>query len=156
MKVFRKKLTISDIEIIRSNYREGISDEYVNKNHSYQIDKIIDYSDIFYCDKSNKFLLPIVNSFILPSEDIYSIHWIEYAEGCSSDKHLDRSSLNTYIVLLTDEFSGGDLLVDGINTQMTLGDIVSFNGSKEYHEVLEVTKGVREVLVVWTRIKGTI
>jgi hypothetical protein len=156
MKIFRKALSLIDVDIIKDSYRIGLSDEYVNKNHSYQIDKIIDYSDIFYCDKTNPFILPIVNKFIQPSEKIYSIHWIEYKEGCSSDKHLDRSSLNTYIILLTDNFTGGDLLVDSVNTNMGMGDIVSFNGSKEHHEVLKVTQGVREVLVVWTRIKETI
>lgn len=156
MKINRNALSLIEIDIIKDSYRLGTSDEYVDKNHSYQIDKIIDYSDIFYCDKTNPFLLPIVEKFILPSEKIYSIHWIEYSTGCSSDRHLDRSSLNTYIVLLTDEFEGGDLLVDGVSTDMRMGDIVSFNGSKEQHEVLTVTQGVREVLVVWTRIKETI
>lgn len=150
MKIFKNILTKTDLLKIKLNYRSGSPDNFISEYHSERIDKIIKYTDIFYCDKSNSKLLEVVNKFIDPSEDIYSIHWIKYGIGSRSDRHLDRASLNTYIVLLNETFTGGTLVVNGSPVDYLLGDVVSFDGSKEYHQVEEITEGDREVLVVWT------
>lgn len=150
MRVIRNCLSDKQIKHIKDNYKFGDSDSYMKKNHSYDIDKIIHYYEIYYCDKNNPYILNSISSVLEPNEIVYSIHYINYLVGNSCDKHTDRASLNTYIFMLNDDFEGGKLLIDDIDTNLLKGDVVCFNGSIESHEVTEVTKGNREVLVVWT------
>jgi predicted 2-oxoglutarate/Fe(II)-dependent dioxygenase YbiX len=96
------------------------------------------------------YLRNVVDKIIGAQEVIYSIHMIRYKQGDSCVKHIDRSSKHTYIFMLSDGFEGGELFIDGVNSHIGKGDVVSFNGQKQYHEVTEVISGVRDVLVVWT------
>jgi predicted 2-oxoglutarate/Fe(II)-dependent dioxygenase YbiX len=78
---------------------------------------------------------------------------IRYTEGGECKKHLDRSSNQTYIFMLSDNFTGGKLLVNDIDSNICKGDVVCFNGQREHHAVTEITRGIRDVLVVWTKPK---
>lgn len=150
MKVLKQIITQDDIDTILLHYKDGEYDSYMKKYHGTQIDKLINYSNIYYCDRDNVHLRNIVDNIIHPNESVYAIHMLRYETGDSCKKHTDRSSLKTYIFILTDGFMGGRLLVDDVDTNAVKYDVVVFNGNIEYHEVTEITHGIRDVLVVWT------
>jgi hypothetical protein len=150
MIVLKNILNQNEIDIIRENVKYTSSDMFITKYHSNDIKKLINYSDIHYGDKDSLILKPILSKIINQSEKIYSVHWIKYCKGDKTLRHLDRASFKTYIFLLTSDFIGGELLVDGIDTNLKKGDVAIFKGNKQYHEVNEIVYGEREVLVVWT------
>lgn len=150
MRVLRNAITQDEINTILLHYKDSGSNSHIDLNHGYDIDKLIDYSSIFYCNIDNPYIRNIVDKVIGVNDTIYSIHMIRYTQGNKCERHLDRSSNQTYIFMLSEEFSGGDLLIDGVNSNITKGDVVCFNGQKEQHEVTEITDGIRDVLVVWT------
>jgi predicted 2-oxoglutarate/Fe(II)-dependent dioxygenase YbiX len=96
------------------------------------------------------------------SKDITSLHFIRYNEGKNLTRHKDEYMLDiknptnstSIIFLLSMCEQGGEFLLDdedvGFNTP---GQYISFDGQATYHEVKEVKKGIREVLVLWYRPK---
>lgn len=54
----------------------------------------------------------------------------------------------SYSLLLSDEFEGGTMIVDGHDAELRRGDIVAFNANT-WHEVRRITGGQRFVLVVF-------
>lgn len=151
MEILRKVVDIDSINTIKSVFKNGVSNKPIVDKHSEYINKLIKYSNIYYCDITNQKLLTVLKQFIAPTDfdHIYSIHWIKYESGYECLEHIDMESYTTYILNLNDEFEGGELFVNGINTESKQGDIVIFNGMKDKHRVSKVTKGIREVLVIW-------
>lgn len=96
------------------------------------------------------------------AKDITSLHFIRYKEGKNLTRHKDEYMLDiknpekstSIVFLLSMSEEGGDFLLDdkdvGFNTP---GQYISFDGQATYHEVKEIKKGVREVLVLWYRPK---
>ena len=162
MEILRKVVDIDSINTIKSVVKGGNSNKTIVDKHSEYIDKLIKYSNIHYCDITNEKLLNTLKPFINPNDfkHIYSIHWIKYESEYECLEHIDMESYTTYILNLNDGFEGGELFVNGINTQSKQGDIVIFNGMKDKHRVSKITKGIREVLVVWisptSKLKGLI
>ena len=150
MRVYRQIVNDTGILDILNHYRDGVEDIYMTTSHKKQIDKLIQYSNIFYCDLNNKFLQDIANNIIDENENIYSIHFVTYTVGDSCEKHIDRASYGTYIIILTDNYEGGELLIDDVDCKAKRGDVVYFNGNIEHHQVTKITKGTRNVLVLWT------
>ena len=153
MKIIKNVITQTDIDTILLHYTNTGTNLYIEKNHGYDINKLINYSSIFYCDIHNVHLRNILDKIIEVDHTIYSIHMIRYTEGGECKKHLDRSSNQTYIFMLSDNFTGGKLLVNDIDSNICKGDVVCFNGQREHHAVTEITRGIRDVLVVWTKPK---
>lgn len=95
-------------------------------------------------------------------KDITSLHFIRYKEGKSLTRHRDEYMLDiknpekstSIVFLLNMSEEGGEFLLDdkdvGFNKP---GQYISFDGQATYHEVKEIKKGVREVLVLWYRPK---
>jgi len=154
MKIYRNVISSTQIDLIKKSISKDNTNKYIKDNHGYDIDNLINYSNIIYCDINNKILNGICSGIIDDKEKIYSIHWIEYKVGSMTHSHLDRLSHNTYIILLSDNFTGGKLLVDNVDVGLNLGDVVSFVGNREHHQVTEITSGIREVLVIWTHPIG--
>lgn len=153
MKITKGSITQKEIETVLKIYKETRTDEYISSNHGPDIDKLIHYSDIVYCDTSNAELNSIVSNIVKEDKQIYSIHIVTYTTGDNCDRHLDRSSNTTYITLLTDSFTGGELKVNDKVCELKKGDTVMFNGQRDYHEVTPIQSGVRQVLVIWTGIR---
>lgn len=151
MEILRNVISSEMIDTIKTVYMDGISNKPVIDKHSEYIDKLIKYSKIHYCDINNKKLLSVLRSIIKPADfnHIYSIHWIQYESGYECLEHTDMSSYTTYILNLNNNFEGGELFVNGENTNSKCGDVVIFNGMKDKHRVSKITKGIREVLVIW-------
>lgn len=71
-----------------------------------------------------------------------------YGVGDYAKPHHDSYSNQTSILLLSDDFSGGDFILNKNNLEFKQkGTFITFN-SKDEHSVSKITKGIREVLVM--------
>jgi Rps23 Pro-64 3,4-dihydroxylase Tpa1-like proline 4-hydroxylase len=93
----------------------------------------------------------------------FSISLTAYYDGRYLNLHKDKSSELTSVIVLSNDFIGGDFALtedkipsyhfenmDNISTfKLKLGDVITFNGSETYHGVLPVTEGKRYALNIW-------
>ena len=93
----------------------------------------------------------------------FNISLTSYYNGRYLNLHKDKSSELTTVIVLSDDFEGGQFVLtqdenppynfetlDGLTLcDLKFGDSISFNGSETYHGVLPVTKGTRYALNVW-------
>jgi hypothetical protein len=93
----------------------------------------------------------------------FNISLTSYYNGRYLNLHKDKSSELTTVIVLSDNFNGGqfvltedenppyhfDTLTGLTICDLKLGDSISFNGSSTYHGVLPVTSGVRYALNIW-------
>ena len=93
----------------------------------------------------------------------FNISLTSYYDGRYLNLHKDKTSELTTVIVLSDNFDGGQFVLsnennaftyfknlDGMSTfNLKLGDSISFNGSKTYHGVLPVTSGIRYALNIW-------
>ena len=93
----------------------------------------------------------------------FNISLTSYYDGRYLNLHKDKSSELTTVIVLSDDYEGGQFALcgdknppihfetlDGVSIfNLKLGDLISFNGSTTYHGVLPVTKGKRYALNVW-------
>ena len=121
--------------------------------------KIIDLLTKNY--KSGNFKLWFdYNNFNLKN---FNISLTAYYDGRYLNLHKDTNSELTAVIVLSDEFEGGEFALcedknppiyfetlEGVSTfNLKLGDVISFNGSTTYHGVLRVTRGIRYALNIW-------
>jgi hypothetical protein len=85
--------------------------------------------------------------------DDYKLIWLqmtEYSEGTQGlGDHLDSKNNKTFIILLTNNFIGGDTYIDNEKMDFNKGDGIFFDGYNTYHGVREVKTGVRNALNIW-------
>lgn len=55
----------------------------------------------------------------------------------------------TFVALLNDDFTGGELVVENRNPKLNAGDVIIFDCENDVHEVLPVKSGVRLSGVIW-------
>jgi hypothetical protein len=162
-------LNSSDMEFIKKSLlnNTGISQsewESFCINHKYVVNPIESDTHIIDCDKKyyglgdvvfNKFLL---TKFGNPDYTLDVFYKLTYNIGDSTIPHFDiTKTIQTTIVLLSDTFTGGDLLIKNqIIPFNKIGSYVSFKGNTTLHGVSEVISGKREVLVIWFNKKLTI
>jgi hypothetical protein len=93
----------------------------------------------------------------------FNISLTSYYDGRYLNLHKDKSSELTTVIVLSDDFNGGQFVLSEDNRasinfenlngmsifDLKLGDSISFNGSKTYHGVLPVTNGIRYALNIW-------
>jgi Rps23 Pro-64 3,4-dihydroxylase Tpa1-like proline 4-hydroxylase len=93
----------------------------------------------------------------------FNISLTAYYDGRYLNLHKDTNSELTAVIVLSDEFEGGEFALcedknppiyfetlEGVSTfNLKLGDVISFNGSTTYHGVLRVTRGIRYALNIW-------
>ena len=93
----------------------------------------------------------------------FNISLTSYYDGRYLNLHKDKSSELTTVIVLSDDFEGGQFALsndlnppfhfetlDNVSLfDLKLGDCISFNGSKTYHGVTKVTKGKRYALNIW-------
>jgi predicted 2-oxoglutarate/Fe(II)-dependent dioxygenase YbiX len=71
------------------------------------------------------------------------------------DLHLDSTSQFTTVIVLTDNFKGGEFILSNNQTskekeiELKMGEGISFDGSKIYHGVNPVVDGIRCALNIW-------
>ena len=79
-----------------------------------------------------------------------TIHTFNYNVGAYSNRHRDTNSADTFVIILEDDFKGGDFyLNDKLTEFRKRGDVANYMGHEERHSVTPITEGVRTVLVVW-------
>lgn len=92
----------------------------------------------------------ILNKFGSPNYDIDFFYELIYDVGDYTNPHYDKQlSVQTTLILLSDEFIGGELLIDDNDVQFNKkGMYVSFNGFECKHSVNKVISGQRRVLAI--------
>ena len=84
----------------------------------------------------------------------FNISWInltEYENNRSLDLHKDGRSDFTFTIPLTDDYEGGDFLIENDIYKLNKGDCICFNGNQLKHGVSKVTSGHRAALNIWTK-----
>lgn len=84
----------------------------------------------------------------------FHISWInltEYENNRSLDFHIDERSNFTFTIPLTDNYNGGDFLIEDCTYTLKKGDCISFNGNRLKHGVSAVTSGYRASLNIWIK-----
>ena len=154
-------ISIDDINLIKEIYRNG------NENAEESYDIVFNYrvskeryntnlvsSETFFCDLRNEQLVNIVKKYITLNEKteyISNIHYINYQIGEEAKAHVDSGvSIRTYIILLNNDFEGGDFYLKDKHIPFSIGEIIEFDANI-LHSVKPIIKGNREVLVIWVR-----
>ena len=151
----------TDISEIKLVYKLGIENggrDYSNifnpmsNGNNYNVNIIS--SKTFFCDLGNEKLIKIIKKYIPindKTEYISNIHYIKYLTGEEAKPHADKDSADrTFIMLLNDNFEGGDFYLENEKTEFKKGDLLEFDSSK-IHSVKKIEKGEREVLVIWVK-----
>ena len=156
----KHKISLSDIETIKNVYNKGTENHGVDINNEYnkrfpkaEYDINIVSSKTFFCDLNNQELVDVVkkNIPIKENEYISNIHYINYGVGEKAKPHVDTgASIRTFIMLLSNDFEGGDFYLEENKIDFQVGEIIEFDATL-LHEVKTVTRGNREVLVVWLK-----
>ncbi len=90
---------------------------------------------------------------ISPLNPFY-ISWInvsEYEDNRSLDLHIDERSDYTLCITLTDEYEGGNFIIENEKYKTQKGDCILFDGHHLKHGVEPVTKGYRASLNIWIK-----
>jgi hypothetical protein len=153
------KILNEDLYRIKQIYRNGMENAFpkpdnpfnlkVNKKR-YNTDLI--GSETFFCDLNNDELLNIIKKYIKLNEKteyISNVHYIHYKEGEEAKQHRDGgSSIRTYVMMLNDEFEGGEFYLENIHIPFKMGEMIEFDALLP-HSVSKIKNGDREVLVIW-------
>ena len=93
----------------------------------------------------------ISNLFNQDPTKITSIHRLKYVKGGSAIRHVDRANCTFVLILDADLQEGGEFYLNDIHREdfKETGDYLLYDGGSEYHEVKEIKKGYRDVLVVF-------
>lgn len=160
-KVNKNILTDDDIFLIEKYYKNGIENKSDGINDTFNMNMFSRTTctgkEIFFCDLTNQNLLQIIKKHIQldKNEFIDSIHHITYGIGEYLLPHYDvhpnnMSSSKTYLYLLSDDFEGGELVLNKNFIEFKKKDIIEFD-TTVLHEVKPIKKGFRKVLVIWVR-----
>jgi hypothetical protein len=82
----------------------------------------------------------------------HKIMWLqmtEYKDGRWLRRHVDSAGNKTSIILLSNEFVGGDTYINDRVVSLEKGDGVVFDGGNQFHEIKPVTEGTRYALNFW-------
>lgn len=98
-------------------------------------------------EKLNSFLM---NRFGKKEYEIDFFYQLIYNVGDYTNPHIDAHFVKqTTLVLLDDDFSGGDLIISDKKIPFNKkGTFINFDGNKNQHSVEVVTRGTRKVLVI--------
>ena len=159
MKYSSKILSTSQLNTLQ----ELMSNALSNPNNP-KLGRVDEYSasSTFFRPKNNRELVEFVNSITgFKTQNITSFFHITYNVGDKLPRHRDRSNHDvlenpehsiSFSFLLSMCEEGGEFLLDDNPIEFnTPGQYVSFDGQDIFHEIKEVTKGKREVLVIWYR-----
>ena len=145
---------------------KGMSDsEYqkLSKNHPYVITPDNNPTLILssmkhyglHDERLNSFL---ISKFGIPEYELDFLYELIYNEGDYTKPHRDRvMAIQTTLVLLNDDFSGGELLIDETDVKFNKKkSYINFNGHLYKHSVNKVLSGKRIVLAIMFNKKQTL
>lgn len=153
------KLSNYELEFLETSLKnnKGMSESEYSKlriRHPYAVmreDNALILSNMthygFHDSELNKFLQ---TKFGKDEYQLDFFYKLDYQVGDYTTPHRDKYFvLQTTLILLSEDFEGGELIVDDSNVNLNeKGKYISFNGHDHIHSVTEVTSGVRSVLVV--------
>ena len=157
------------MKIIKNIFSEECCDDIFNKiNNTIPINENKKKEDWWLWSVWSSSIDNSQNSILIKNEieekiklklntDHFNVSWVQMTQYDSNRylrKHLDGGNNETLIILLSDDFVGGDLLLDDIKIDLNKGDAIFFSGYKIYHEVTKVTSGFRRALIVWYKLKS--
>jgi len=90
-----------------------------------------------------------LNRCNFPKHKTMWLQMTEYKDGRWLRRHVDGAGNKTTIILLSNEFVGGDTYINDSVVNLKKGDGVVFDGGHQYHEVTPVTEGTRYALNFW-------
>jgi len=130
-------------------------EKYRDQNHKYEHQNRI-HANIYPHTTAFEFIIDQVG-FALPKGMEFAVvnymQMIKYLEGSHFPWHMDEADDNdtgTSILMLNDNFVGGDLNVAGHRFMTKQGTVVGFNNSTEvWHCVEPIYKGERYCLAIW-------
>lgn len=159
MKYDQGILTIQQLSLLND-----LVDSALKNPKNPKLGRVDEYSasSTFFRPKNNKELVDFINGITNnKTKNINSFFHITYNEGDKLPRHRDRSNHDvfenpehsiSYSFLLGMCEEGGEFLLDDEEIKFnTPGQYVSFDGQDIFHEIKEVKKGKREVLVIWYR-----
>ena len=148
---------IIQIKDIYKNGEENMGDLETNP-YNKRVDKNIDYnttivkSETFFCDTRNTELVNVIKKYLTideKTEYISNMHYINYKIGEEAKEHVDTGvAIRTYIMLLNDNFKGGNFYLEKKHIPLKFGEMIEFDADL-LHSVNPIEKGNREVFVVW-------
>lgn len=143
-----------------------IVEECLSNTNNPKLGRVDEYAanSTFFTPKNNLELVNLVNDITgNKTDEINSFFHITYNVGDKLPKHRDRSNHQikknpeqsiSYSFLLNMCEEGGEFLLNDLNINFNQpGQYVWFDGHEIFHEITEVKKGKREVLVIWYRPK---
>lgn len=153
-------ISLDDIETIKRVYNKGeenigddVNNIYNKRFNKEDYNKNIVSAKTFFCDLYNIELIEIIKKYVKINQDEYiaNVHYINYGVGDEAKPHVDTgASIRTYIIMLNDNFKGGDFYLGNKMIPIKLGEMIEFDANK-MHSVKTVTEGNREVLVIWMK-----
>lgn len=152
-------LSQKELSILKKLVNESLSNP---KNP--KLGRVDEYSasSTFFRPNNNKELVDFINQITGDeTKNINSFFHIVYNVGDKLPRHRDRSNHDirenpehstSYSFLLNMCEEGGEFLLNDDEVKFdTPGQYISFDGHEIFHEIKEVKKGKREVLVIWYR-----
>lgn len=158
------KYTSGTLSQIQLTELRALIDQALNNPNNPKLGRVDEYSasSTFFRPKYNKTLVEFINNITGEKpQNINSFFHIIYNVGDKLPKHRDRSNHDilenpehstsySFLLKMCDE--GGEFLLDDSEVDFNIpGQYVSFDGQDIFHEIKEVKKGQREVLVIWYR-----
>lgn len=144
-----------------STLNKLVNESLLNPNNP-KLGRVDEYSadSTFFRTNNNLGLVKYVCSLTgYPIENVNSFFHVKYNVGDKLPRHRDRSNHDihsnpehsiSYSFLLSMCEEGGEFLLDDQEIKFnTPGQYVWFDGQDIFHEIKEVKKGQRDVLVVW-------
>jgi len=100
----------------------------------------------------------LISNFGTPGYELDFFYELTYNEGDYTKPHYDREiAIQTTLVLLNDDFSGGELFIDETDVKFNKKKLyINFDGHKLKHSVNKVLSGKRIVLVIMFNKKQTL
>ena len=156
------KIDINDINKIKNIYKLGEENSGDDPNNVFnkRVDKthynsyLFDYAENFWCDLGNDELMDVVKKYIKINENeeyIADVHYVNYKIGQGAHAHTDtNSSIRTYVMVMSDKFTGGNFYLEGEHIHLDFGDMIEFDADL-LHSVKPVESGNREVLVIFVK-----
>lgn len=158
------KFTINTLSDSDLSTLHKLVNKSLNNQKNPKLGRVDEYSasSTFFRPKNNKELVEFINSITgHETKNVNSFFHITYNVGDKLPRHRDRSNHDihenpehsiSYSFLLNMCEEGGEFLLDDENIEFNKpGQYVWFDGQDIFHEIKEVKKGKREVLVIWYR-----
>ena len=158
------KFTINTLSDSDLSTLHKLVNKSLNNQKNPKLGRVDEYSasSTFFRPKNNKELVEFINSITgHETKNVNSFFHITYNVGDKLPRHRDRSNHDiyenpehsiSYSFLLNMCEEGGEFLLDDENIEFNKPcQYVWFDGQDIFHEIKEVKKGKREVLVIWYR-----